>query len=79
MRGATFSTRGRIISSPPGESTSHLAEIESRGRKYFPGGRLYKGVISFWVTGFIPFSSVCQPALVIYDEKYLRAFFLTIE
>jgi len=31
MRGSTSSMRGRKISSPPGESSSHLAEIESLG------------------------------------------------
>jgi len=52
MRGATFSTRGQKISSPPGESISHLAEIESpRGGNISAGGRLYKVAISFRVTG----------------------------
>jgi len=31
MMGATFSMRGREISSPTGESISHLAEIEYSG------------------------------------------------
>jgi len=43
MRGATFSTRGKEISSPPGESFSHLAEIESPGEKKFPGGDSIRG------------------------------------
>jgi len=38
MRGATFSTRGREISSPPGESILHLAEIVSAG-----GGNISDG------------------------------------
>jgi len=38
MRGETFSTRGWEISFPPGESISHLAEIESPGEEIFPPG-----------------------------------------
>jgi len=45
MKGATFTTRGRKISFPPGISISHLAEIESpRGGNISAGGEtLYGG------------------------------------
>jgi len=52
MRDATFSKRGPEISYPPGESISHLAEIESPGGgNISAGGRLYRGAIPFRVTG----------------------------
>jgi len=52
MRGVTFSTRGRELSSPPSESISYLAEIVSGGGgNISAGGRLYKGAIPFRVTG----------------------------
>jgi len=43
MRGATSSTRGREISSPPGESISRLAEIESLGEGNIMKGRFHFG------------------------------------
>jgi len=44
----TFSTRGREITSPPGGSISHFAEIESSGGgNISDGGRLYKGQFHF--------------------------------
>jgi len=55
MRGVTFSTRWRKISSPPGESISHLAEIEfPGGGNISAGGRLYKGAIPFRITYSAP-------------------------
>jgi len=52
MRGATFSTMGRKISSHPNEPISHLDEIEfPGGGNISAGGRLNKWAISFRVTG----------------------------
>jgi len=63
MRRATFSTRGREISSPAGESISHLAEIEfPGGGEYFRQGRLHTGTILFRVTGSGGVPVKCRPS-----------------
>jgi len=52
--GGDYLDEGREISSPPGESISNHPEIESLGGgNISAGGRLYKGAISFRVTGVI--------------------------
>jgi len=53
MRVSTFSARGRELSSPPGESILHLAEIVSRGEEIFSPGETLK--LGNFISGHWPY------------------------